>query len=940
MNPERWEEVQKAYLNVVELTPEQRSTHLQTICAGDLALQREVESLLNCKNRLGGFLDETAIEVLIRGYGVPLQEPDSLSVPDLTGRVIDDRYIVSKHIGSGGMGDVYRAEHRLLGVPVAIKRLAADFRNRKDHLRRFVAEARRAVLLDHDNVAKVRDVVEESNEVFVIMEFIDGHTLRKSLDHAFTLDEFLPIATQCASALVAAHEQRIVHLDIKPENIMLTGSNKVKVCDFGVARQMPADDDNGQVEPALRWTFGGTPPYMAPEVLQSNRFDTRADIFSLGVVFYEMLAGEHPFRSEDVRSTTKRILTESAPLLSVVNKKLPVRLVRLIHKMLAKDPGERPGSVDEVFRELQNIRRQQRFFTDTWHSVAEMCASVTRKPVVAVASSVLLAVLIAVAIFYFKPLSRSVSLPEKKILVILPFRVIGNSGDERFYSEGVSAILTAKLTELSTIPNLQVAPTGAVRERKIDSLEKARGEFGATLILDGTFQFFGGQVRVSYALTDTASRRQVASSQKMVQIADPFKLQDGVIQDVLRMLQVKLSTPEQEAIAVYGTSDFKAFSLYTSGLGALSNYQEPENVEKAINVFSQAVEQDSNYALAYAALGRAYWIKFLRSKEIPWLDLSRTACDKAAGLDLQLSEAQVCLGRVTEEKGDYELAIEYYRRAVEYSPANDDGHRALGEVLERLNRFEEAEKAYVKATELRPQYWAGYSWRGGFYRRRNRYSEAIEQFYKALAVSPDNAQVCYSLALAYLDDLQYDNAIKTLQKAIVLGPYLEAPYGNLGLTYLRRGRYPEAVAPLEKAASLNQNYRSLGNLARIYWLVGRTEEARQKYELAIQNGEKLLQQNPRDFAIHLLVGRYYAMLGKKPEATSHIVQALSSHPDDPHYLMIAATAYVQLGDRNQALGLMEQAIRPSYGPGHIEEEPELGVLKTEPRYIALMSNAK
>ena len=188
--------------------------------------------------------------------------------------------------------------------------------------------------------------------------------------------------------------------------------------------------------------------------------------------------------------------------------------------------------------------------------------------------------------------------------------------------------------------------------------------------------------------------------------------------------------------------------------------------------------------------------------------------------------------------------------------------------------------------------------------------------------------------------MQYENAIKFLQKAIVLGPYLEAPYGNLGLTYLRRGRYVEGVAPLEKAASINQNYRSLGNLARIYWLVGRKEEARQKYELAIQHGEKLLQQNPRDFAIHLLVGRYYAMLGKRPEATSHILQALSSHPDDPHYLMIAATAYVQLGDRNQALSLMEQAIRPGYGPAHIEEEPELSVLKTDPRYIALMSNAK
>src|SRR5215467_6463493 len=275
MNPDRWQQIQKTYLGAVALTPEERIAYLETVCAGDLDLRNEVTALLNDETKVDQFLEQTAIEALVRD-GLTQRDENSAGVSDLIGRVIDDRYVVSKHIGSGGMGDVYRADHRLLGLPVAVKRIAAGFWDRKDYRQRFVAEARRAVLLDHDNIAEVKDVVEEAGEVFVIMEFIDGQTLRKRLDHDFTLDEFLPIATQCASALAAAHEQRIIHLDIKPENIMLTGSNKVKICDFGVAHQLPAA---GEIEPTPRWTFAGTPSYMAPEVLESSQFDERADIF-------------------------------------------------------------------------------------------------------------------------------------------------------------------------------------------------------------------------------------------------------------------------------------------------------------------------------------------------------------------------------------------------------------------------------------------------------------------------------------------------------------------------------------------------------------------------------------------------------------------------------------------------------------------------------------
>ena len=406
MSPDRWQRLQTLYHNAAELTPPERTPYLEKECSDDAGMRQEIEGLLDCEDKLGDFLDNTPIEAIVGMYGADKAEDitgglwDAVATDYFIGTIIDDRYVVKEYIGSGGMGDVYRAEHRWLANPVAIKRLADKFRDNKEHRQRFVEEARRAVLLHQENIARILDVVEDSDEVFVIMEFIDGQTLRASLGHAFELDEFLPIAIQCAAALESAHDKRIVHLDIKPENIMLTESQKVKVCDFGVARQLPSADVSGSTNQP--WTFGGTPAYMAPEVIVGNQFDTRADIFSLGVVFYEMLSGKHPFRAEDVRATANRIMTATAPPLSRTNKKLPRRLTRLIDAMLAKEPNMRLSSASEVISELHWIRFRKNFFRDARHSADE---AIRRRPVV-VATAALAVVMAVVGILYFKPFSQ------------------------------------------------------------------------------------------------------------------------------------------------------------------------------------------------------------------------------------------------------------------------------------------------------------------------------------------------------------------------------------------------------------------------------------------------------------------------------------------------------------------------------------------------------
>jgi tetratricopeptide (TPR) repeat protein/TolB-like protein len=528
-------------------------------------------------------------------------------------------------------------------------------------------------------------------------------------------------------------------------------------------------------------------------------------------------------------------------------------------------------------------------------------------------------------------------LPDKKIVVVLPFRVIGANKEEGLYSEGVSVVLTSNLAQLG-LPDLQVMPSTEVREARIDTVEKARAEFGATLVLSGVVQFSGGQVRASYSLIRTADRRELIGRSRTLAAGDPFALQDVVTRDVLTMLEPGLpqGTP-REPRQVFGTRDDRAFFLYTQARGAMQNYHEQENVDAAIRFLTEAVARDPQYAIAYAALGRASWENFSTLKQAMWLDRAGEACETSASLNPQLSEAQLCLGLVNESRGEYEQAIESYRRAIDYSPGNDDAHRALGSVLDKLERADEAEATYLRAIELRPGYWAGYARIAQFYNLRNDYQKAGDYYERALTLSPDNARVLFSLGLVFTNRGQYDRGIEFLERAIQLRPYLAPPYNNLGLAYLRARRYNDAVVPLERAFSVLGTYQTAGNLARIYWLTGRKDEARQKYEFGIRDGEERLQMNPRDHGIHLLVGRYYAMLGRKSDALRHLDVALLLHPGDAHYLTIAATSHVVLGDRSRALSLMEAAARLGYTAAQFLGEPELDALKTEPRYAAVMS---
>ena len=941
MNSDRWQRFQTLYYSVIELAPDERTHFLQEACSGDPYMRQKVEAFLECEEKIGQFLEQTAIEVLVQMDGTDTSSLDLDDTNDLIGAIIADRYIVREYIGSGGTCHVYRAEHRLLGTPVAIKRLRSEFRDRQEHRRRFLEEARRAVSLDHDNVAQLKDVLEESGEVFLVMEFINGQTLRNRLNEPFELDQFLAIAIQCASALAAAHAQRIVHLDMKPENIMLTASQNVKVCDFGIARRLAEEGGDAEGESEPPWQFSGTPAYMAPEVLESNRFDVRADIFSLGVVFYEMLAGTHPFLLNDIKTTTNRILKETPPPLHLINRKLPRRLVRLIEHMLAKEPRKRLVSADEVVRELQIVRRHQGFFKNAWQRAGEMTATAARKPLPAFV--IVLALVMAVTIptvlapEFFKRLMTSVK-DDTTTLAVLPFRNVGGDPANQAFCDGLVETLTSKLSQIEPFQHaFRIVPASDVRLDEIGSARQAQRVLGAALVVTGSVQRMGGNIRLTVNLIDVRTQRQRDSRTIDADLRNLPSLQDDVAMKVAQLLNATLPQGARELLSSADPNMPAASDFYIQGRGYLQHYENADSVESAIQLFKHALELDGRYALAHAALGEAYWRKYELTKDLQLAELANRNCEAALKFNDRLSPVYVTLALIANGTGHYEDAIQQAQKSLEINFLEAGAYRELAKAYQNLGKLTEAESTHRRAIEARPGDWASHSALGLFYSQHGRYAEAETEFKAVLDLTPDNVRAYNNLGGLYQLMHRYQEAETMLKKSLAIRPTASG-FSNLGTLYFFYLKNPTAAARMFEQAiqKSDHDYRYWRNLGAAYsWNPPEQEKAQAAFKKAIELGEQERQTNPRSQTLLVSLADCYAMVGESGRALDYVKQAMDVAPLNNSQMATVAGIHEQLGQRARALEWIGKALRGGYPRDLIDSSPSLAQLRSDPAFESL-----
>ncbi len=873
---------------------------------------------------------------------------DALTV-ELTG-TLADRFEIRQRLGAGGMGEVYLAEDTLLKRLVAVKRLAPHLRGDQLSRGHFLKEAERISALNNEHIAGIYDVIEDQGEVFLIMEYVEGANLRFRFNPRPDLPQFLEVAVQCAEALAAAHEKGILHRDIKPENIMLTATGQVKMLDFGLAQRLRATAEAGATAslPSLGHPLSGTRGYVAPEVLLEKEPDARADIFSLGVVFYELLTGNNPCAAATWVGSIELTLHARPSAIQQANPQVPDEVERVIRKMLEKDPEERYATARDLLVDLRRLRRQSESGL-----LPPPRNLILRRHKRWTAWGIVAAILAAGAVFvpwrslardlrqrFFPAENVAVAIPDQKVVAVLPFRTIEASAEVKNFSEGLAETVTAKLTQLTAAHALQVAPASEIYGRGITDVDEARKALGVNLVVQGSLRQAGDTVRITYTLVDAVSHRQLRGDTITAAASDPFAMEDRVVEGVLWMLELEITPDERPQLEKHGTTIAGAYDLYMRGRGDLQNYTDPAQVESAIENFTRAISLDPNYAYAYAGLGEAYWDKYRVNHQFEYVSKAREACQHALTLSTDLAAGHVCLGNILITAGKYENATSEFSRALAAEPTYDDAYRGLATAYEHLGRLQDAEQTYRRAIELRPHYWAGYSWLGHFFSQHGHYQEAIEQYNHAAAVSPDNSSIYHSLGGLDIFLGRYDDAIRALQRAIALRPSFEA-YANLGQAYMRLRRFDDAIASYQQALTLNPgDYRSVGYLADAYfWAAGKRDQAIPLYERAIHMTDEELKLNSKNMDVHLLLAVYHARLGHAQASRMHMRDALKLHPDEPETLFFAALVENQLGNGAGAIQWLSKAVHQGYSLAEINAAVDFDNLRSEPAFQLVVQAA-
>jgi eukaryotic-like serine/threonine-protein kinase len=804
------------------------------------------------------------------------------------------RYQIVSKLGAGGMGEVYLALDTILDRKVALKILPEDLAVDAERMRRFVQEAKAASALNHPNIITIYEIGETGNKHFISSEYIDGETLHSQLNSGpMSLSSVLEAGVQIASALQAAHNAKIIHRDIKPENVMVRPDGLMKLLDFGIAKVSEPVADSGAGSEAATTLKGGTSPgmivgttaYMSPEQARGKGIDVRTDIFSLGVVLYEMLTGRKPFEGETAMDVIGAILNKEPQPIRQLMPQTPSEVEWIINKMLRKDRNERYQTVTDLLIDLKKVSKelefQDRLKVTSWQdrpktegarktgatraqatSNAEYIVREIKKRKLASVSALGVLLLASVGILYYLSIarsSRSTSNVPIDSIAVLPFQNRSADAETEYLSDGLAESL---IFGLSQLPDLKVSPTSSVLRYKGKEIDPIRigGELGVNAVMTGRFSQRGDDLTISVELVDVRNNKLLWGKQYDRKMVDLLTTQREIATEITQNLKLKLSGSDESRVTRQYTKNPEAYQLYLKGQYHASKYTK-EGFNKGIEYFDQAIAKDPNFALAYSGLAFCYlnqtdWV-FAPQDSVP---KAKQAVQNALRIDEKLAGAHTMNAM---------LLLQY-----------DWDWLA-------------AERAFRRAIELDPNYALGRSFLAWHLAAMGRFDESIEEERRALDLDPLSAAVNADLGWDLYLARRYDEAIEQLRRAIDLEPNYWVSHVLLGRCYEQKGQLNEAVAEFEKARQIENSIPEvLASVGRGYALTGRKTEAH-KILRELQDRAK------REFVPAYTIAMIYTGLGLKEEA---IQQIQKSYEEGSFYMI------------------------------HLKVEPLLDSLRSDPRF--------
>ena len=870
----------------------------------------------------------------------------------MIGKTISHYKILEK-LGEGGMGVVYKAQDIQLQRLVALKFLPPHISDHPEEKARFIHEARSASALNHPNVTTIYGIEESPQGLFIAMEYVEGRTLKQIIEkETLSIKRVLDIGIQICEGLVVAHEKGIVHRDIKSDNIMVTPRGQVKIMDFGLAKL------KGATKLTKTRSTLGTAAYMSPEQAQGEEVDQRSDIFSFGVVLYELLTSQLPFRGEHHAAIIYSIINEEPQPVARFNNQVSAKLEDMVFKALAKDKDERYQHIDDLLADLRRERKSLDYVkTGPLAQSVETQKPVKKKTLFLVLAG--LAVLILV-VGYFALFNKKEPESGRKMLAVLPFENLG-APEQEYFADGITEEITTHLAKVSGLGVISRTSVLQYKDTK-KTIQQIGKELGVEYVLEGTILWDksegNNRVRINPQLIRVKDGTHVWAETYDRVLEQIFALQSDVAEKVASALDVTLLETEKGSMAAKPTDNLQAYEYYLRGNEYLNRSWEEKDFRIAIQMYEKAVELDPRFALAYCGLSRAheelYWYYYDRTQER--LNKAKEAVDRALELKPDLPEAHLALGYYYYHGSlDYDHASEQFAIAQKDLLNNSELLLAIGAIQRRQGKWEQAVANIKKAAELDPRSNTKAAEVAWTYLAMCKYAEAEHYFDQAISLAPDWTATYDGKARLYIySEGNTKKARKELQEATGKADVSQLVPSLVELDIFD-GDYQVALARLPGLAAFidaygfNDTTSYFLTKARIYGLLNQPQMKAAYFDSARIILENKVQSRPGEALFHSQLGIVYAGLGRKKEAIREGKKGVELLPvskdafeGGPLYVANLAQIYVMVGDYDSAIDQLEYllSIPSDISIPYLRIDPTWAPLRNHPRFQKLLARNK
>ena len=865
------------------------------------------------------------------------------------GRIILERYRVEKILGQGGMGEILLAHDTLLNRRVALKRLRSDGAQGGPRRNAILKEARRASQITDRRIASIYDVLDLSDDVLIVMEYVDGITLRQRMAQPISIEAFRDLSVQCVEAVAVAHAHGLIHRDIKPENLMITRDGQIKILDFGIAKR--AETSEGKA-PAISTTstdlnaraIAGTPQYMAPEAHYGGKIDERTDIFALGAVFYELLTTRHPFAGTDYDAVIDQIMNTTPPPVVGLNPAAGAALSDVVTKMLAKDPAARYATCCELMSDLNASFGADVATSLRGPAIPTQTDGAPRRVFSrgALAIAALAVVVAAWVLAPWKPGAGS-ALPGNINLVVLAPLTPGATDDFASFALGATELLSGRLQRYQDRSGFQLASLQEALSEKLDSAVDARKVLGVNLALVPTFEQRADSYRARIDVWDTARGRIARSRIIDLPASKPFEFLDRVHRETAALLRLPARAGDagsDSAVTGAGTLRF-----LLQGIGRMRRAETEAQARKAVDDLEVACRTDPEAGAARAWLAAAQMVVYTIANDAQWLEKAEASAREAIRLDSTRGEAHRFLSSALIMKKDLAGSLPELKRARDLNPTDDDVCSRLGRTYGRVGQSDMERDTYLAVIASRPHCWQPWWWLASWNFREGHVEESIRGFEQMIRRSPDLYKGYSSLGGLLVLHGDYDRAIDTLKHAVALRP-TKAAFDNLGTAYFNSGRFKQAIDSYNQAFQFGfAGYASWMNLGdAYYWLRDRQDQARKSYAQAVQLGRDEMITRARegrtfDVMIPANLATVFPKLDQPDSARAYLRTALAADSANSRVACCAALTYWQLGEKDQALRWLGKSVRAGYPLAWLRDSPIFQPWRDEAGFRTLIAGA-